>query len=544
MDILSPPIVDQATNAPEPPADFAAWSPDGRSYPVLRWGGYTYWPFTAAHNMFGITVGAFDSDGTLTQSWTNQTARYVTHIVVDAAAQTVTFAGQGNATFLWDTLIVAPKVVALARTSLNEFPLSDGLVLSPNLAHANDPYPVVAWGPYTVVALSYVDGRNSIHLSMYDHDKSVVLDYEVPGTKDVSRMTVDTTGQLLTFVGQSDSSVSVPWDDVGLVYGLSYEVTAADILTIASALNLECTIDDAAALADALPILSFTNCGPNAPLPTSLVPRDPAAMTVGAVCGTVIGAFVGGIIGGPYGAAAGAAIGGSLGVMIGEHVELPPPYHYDPSAAQLAVEERTYAVIPSFGVGPLSNGAAFEDVFRWHFPRYGELANGGAVAPPKPQNLLQVYYPVVGAIQDAKLTEPMISTAQHGTVAACIFVVIAVPGRPNTYQMRIHPTFPALNQPDRINHSQLAEGLRWAAMIGLATMQVYAAGTLWINGQQIVGIDARTGHYYFAVEDRDDVIIDAAKQLLRVLGYDTQAIVSGAGLRSYLADLPQSVWGG
>lgn len=79
--------------------------------PVLRFGDYTYWPFSYVDNRHGMGIVAYDCSGKLVRRWDRAGARYAWQITVDREAQTVTFHGQaarggrpGTITMSWDEL--------------------------------------------------------------------------------------------------------------------------------------------------------------------------------------------------------------------------------------------------------------------------------------------------------------------------------------------------------------------------------------------------------------------------------------------------------
>jgi len=82
--------------------------------PVLRFGDYTYWPYTSLRSD-GLGIVAYDCAGNAVRQWLREGARYVWEITVDQDAQTVDFHGQrlertgkpGKVTLSWDELWIA-----------------------------------------------------------------------------------------------------------------------------------------------------------------------------------------------------------------------------------------------------------------------------------------------------------------------------------------------------------------------------------------------------------------------------------------------------
>jgi uncharacterized repeat protein (TIGR01451 family) len=75
-------------------------------YPVLSWGGYTYWALSHIDNRYAMTIVAYDSSGKIVKQWYEEGARYLWKIDVDDQAKTVTFWGQANNKIVmtWDEL--------------------------------------------------------------------------------------------------------------------------------------------------------------------------------------------------------------------------------------------------------------------------------------------------------------------------------------------------------------------------------------------------------------------------------------------------------
>jgi len=262
---------------------------------------------------------------------------------------------------------------------------------------------------------------------------------------------------------------------------------------------------------------------------------------VGAVIGGVIGAAAGAVLAGPAGASAGMFIGAAIGADIGLKVDLDAgAYHYTPSP----LERETYLHIPDFPFGPLPNTGLYENLFDLPFARYGGIPYAGALAEPAAGGTVHMYYPTLGRITAPDLTRyPPMSTTR-GKVYKFIFVIVKVsdpldPAIP-AYQLRMHPDdfYPsAIAANERINHSQLSDGWRYGALLGLDSMQVYAAGTLYLLNNQLVGIDSRTGHYFWAFAGRDQEDINAALLFIGNIGYRTDGILQWGNLRDLLNDM-------
>jgi len=91
----------------------------GAPYPVLKWGGYMYWPLSYIDNRSSMAIVTYDADGNLAFSWSRDGARYIDTIQVDAANRRVVFVGQAGHSFAidWDTLGVSYSMCYQATAS-------------------------------------------------------------------------------------------------------------------------------------------------------------------------------------------------------------------------------------------------------------------------------------------------------------------------------------------------------------------------------------------------------------------------------------------
>ncbi|TFK35161.1 hypothetical protein BDQ12DRAFT_737731 [Crucibulum laeve] len=100
----APPAVTVADSAlqPNPPnglkyvnltdPDKLDFNPD--AYPVLKYGGYTYWALSFDDNRYAFAVLAFDDKGTMVKRFDKYGGRYIHRIEVDK--DVVRFIGQGS----------------------------------------------------------------------------------------------------------------------------------------------------------------------------------------------------------------------------------------------------------------------------------------------------------------------------------------------------------------------------------------------------------------------------------------------------------------
>lgn len=129
-------------------------------------------------------------------------------------------------------------------------------------------------------------------------------------------------------------------------------------------------------------------------------------------------------------------------------------------------------------------------------------------------------------------------------LAKYIFVIVktdeTVNGEPG-YQMRINPEdfYPASwLATNRVNHSQLSEGYRFWALLGHPHMQVYAAGSLYVDivNQKLLATDTRTGHYFASFQGHDQEVTDATVGFLANLGYHVSDLLSYTDISMYLQE--------
>ena len=160
----------------------------------------------------------------------------------------------------------------------------------------------------------------------------------------------------------------------------------------------------------------------------------------------------------------------------------------------------------------------------------------------------QAYSPANKAIGDfPRDPRYKAQTLQNGIqVTKYIFIIVqtneTTEGHPG-YQMRINPedfypdSWPATQ---RVNHSQLSEGYRFWALMGHPHMQVYAAGSLYVDitNKKLLGIDTRTGHYFRSFQGQDQAVSDATFGFLKNLGYDTSAMKNQVDIIGYFQENP------
>ena len=75
--------------------------------------------------------------------------------------------------------------------------------------------PVVTYQGITTWAFSFADNRNSLALVSYDADNKVVRNVEKGGARYLFDAITSLPSQTVTFIGQAQKSVTVPWSELG-----------------------------------------------------------------------------------------------------------------------------------------------------------------------------------------------------------------------------------------------------------------------------------------------------------------------------------------
>ncbi|WP_217994963.1 hypothetical protein [Methylogaea oryzae] len=227
---LTPPPVVTAVpvaNSPTPPAGSKVScmtgpnspTPDGISQtcPVIEYQGLKIWPFSYVDNRYSINVAGYDAANKLVSQQELTGTRYIWKVTVDTTAQTVTFFGQSNttATIPWSKLV--PPVVASIPTQNSPAPPAGSKVAcmtgpnSPSPDGISQTCPVVQYKGLNFWPFSYVDNRGAINVVGYDAANKLVSQQELAGTRYIWKVTVDANAQTVTFFGQSNGTVTIPW---------------------------------------------------------------------------------------------------------------------------------------------------------------------------------------------------------------------------------------------------------------------------------------------------------------------------------------------
>ncbi|KAI1786067.1 hypothetical protein LXA43DRAFT_1065370 [Ganoderma leucocontextum] len=516
-------------------------------YPVLLFGPYTYTVLSNDNNDWVMLIVAWDMQRNLVKQWNKSGARYIYQISFNADTQTVTFTGQSSnsVTATLDELIVGPAVVYL--------PPSSGPALPSTLSYAaanNAQFPVMKSGPYSFWPVSYADSRASFCVVVVDQDNVILTLIDCPGSHNIDEVVVDDANRTIQLIGQDSAIANFDYDTALACFTCCYVYTKDDFLFLAQYFNVPLSDSEATALANAMPVIDCSLCCPmqGTDSASDRVKRSTVGAVVGSFLGGLLGAIGGFFIGGPLGIGPGLFAGSAAGIAIGAAV----PEGGGASLGQYTLSslEEQFSLIgyAKFPCGPFANTGVGENIFDMPFPRYAELPYSGAITTPGSASSPRAYSPATKAIGDFP-RDPRYNprTLHNGVqITKYIFVIIqtdeTVDGNPG-YQMRINPedfypdSWPAKQ---RVNHSQLSEGYRFWALVGNPHMQVYAAGSLYVDitNKKLVGIDTRTGHYFKSFYGNNQAVNDATFGFLKNLGYDTSTMKNYIDILGYLADQP------
>ncbi|KAI1786045.1 hypothetical protein LXA43DRAFT_928023, partial [Ganoderma leucocontextum] len=518
--------------------DQAGASADLAHYPVLLFGPYTYTVLSKVDNDWVMLIIAWDMQRNLVKQWNKSGARYIWQISFNPATQTVTFTGQNkkSVTATLDELIVGPAVVYL--------PPSSGPALPYTLSYAapnNAQFPVMKSGPYSFWPVSYADGRKSFCVVVVDQDNVILKLIDCPGSHNIDEVVVNDANRTIQLIGQDGAIAKFDYNTALACFTCCYVYTRDDFLFLAQYFKVPLSNDEATALAKAMPQIDCSVCCrmqgtyTASDAGSNRVKRSLGSFIVGSFLGAVAGGIGGFFIGGPPGAfvglTAGYAAGGAIGAAV---LSSSDKGEYQLSSLEQQYSLVGYAKYVKFPSGPFDNTGVRENVFDSSFPRYAELPYSGALTKRGSASFPQAYSPAKKAIGDLP-RDPRYNPLRltNGVqVAKYIFVIIqtdkTVGGKPG-YQMRINPEdfYPdSWLAKQRVNHSQLSEGYRFWALVGHPHMQVYAAGSLYVDitNKRLLGIDTRTGHYFRAFRGQDQAVNDAAFGFLKNLGYDTSSM--------------------
>ncbi|HJV43791.1 hypothetical protein [Caulobacter sp.] len=184
--------------------------------PVIQYGGNTTWAFSFIDNRVSYGVVTYDAANNVVKNVTRDGARYVYKMTVDPNAKTVSIWGQGNAKVdvAWSDLPTAPPQVVQVPANAPP-PVPSGLKVTclkgPNTLEPSPTCPVVQYNGHTTWAFSFIDNRVSYGVVTYGPNNQVLANNTQDGARYVYKITVDSNAQTVSFWGQGDAKVTVPW---------------------------------------------------------------------------------------------------------------------------------------------------------------------------------------------------------------------------------------------------------------------------------------------------------------------------------------------
>ena len=184
--------------------------------PVIQYGGVRTWAYSFIDNRLAFGIVSFDPNGTVLKNVTRNGARYVYKMTVDPIAQTVSVWGQSNAKvdIAWrDLPVIAPQVVNVPASSSPPVPvgLKVTCLKGPNTLESSPTCPVVKFNGNTTWAYSFIDNRVAFGIVTYDPNNKVLANNTQNGSRYVYKITVDPSAKTVSFWGQGDAKVTLPW---------------------------------------------------------------------------------------------------------------------------------------------------------------------------------------------------------------------------------------------------------------------------------------------------------------------------------------------
>jgi hypothetical protein len=184
--------------------------------PVIQYGGVRTWAYSFIDNRPAFGIVSFDPNGTVLKNVTRNGARYVCKMTVDPIAQTVSVWGQSNAKIdiAWrDLPVIPPQVVNVPASSSPPVPagLKVTCLKGPNTLESSPTCPVVKFNGNTTWAYSFIDNRVAFGIVTYGPNNKVLANNTQNGSRYVYKITVDPSAKTVSFWGQGDAKVSLPW---------------------------------------------------------------------------------------------------------------------------------------------------------------------------------------------------------------------------------------------------------------------------------------------------------------------------------------------
>jgi hypothetical protein len=184
--------------------------------PVIQYGGVTTWAYSFIDNRVAYGIVSYDAGGNVLKNVTRNGARYVYKMTVDPNAKTVSVWGQSNAKvdIAWSDLpTAAPQVGQVPANAPPPIPagLKVTCLKGPNTLESSPTCPVVKYNGHTTWAFSFLDNRVAYGLVTYDANNKVLGNSTQNGARYVYKITVDANAKTVSFWGQGDAKVTVPW---------------------------------------------------------------------------------------------------------------------------------------------------------------------------------------------------------------------------------------------------------------------------------------------------------------------------------------------
>jgi hypothetical protein len=190
-----------------------------KTCPVLNYLGNTTWAYSYMDNRVSMAFVTYDANKNVVINQNRDGARYVWNIISSYDTKLIQAFGQSNqyVTLNWADLVPPPAIATVATNTIPSVPaglkvacMANGSSLQPV-----GTCPVVKVGGLTTWALSYYDNRVSLAFVTFNSKGHIVRNTEMPGSRYVWQMTVNTANKTVTASGQSNATVTAPWTQFG-----------------------------------------------------------------------------------------------------------------------------------------------------------------------------------------------------------------------------------------------------------------------------------------------------------------------------------------
>ena len=190
-----------------------------KTCPVVKYMGNTTWAYSFIDNRVSMALVTYDAGNNVVGNITKDGARYVWEAISSLPDQTVMFSGQSSQsiTVNWSELIPPPQVVTVASNSNPPVPagLKVTCMVNGTSLNPSPTCPVVKYKGITTWAYSFIDNRVSLALVSYDSHNNVIRNVTMNGTRYVWQIAINPAAGTATFTGQSNTTVSAPFVDLG-----------------------------------------------------------------------------------------------------------------------------------------------------------------------------------------------------------------------------------------------------------------------------------------------------------------------------------------